>query len=125
MATSQNDVKFLHFREVQTHGIVFDEDGPRRLTSINPRGGVTIAYRKNEDGTITYAPAMCSQKDNFERAAGRAISEMRLLNGSEYNHTTPFPVEERAFAEQLNFELGLGFGLTRKYSRNRKRKQAA
>lgn len=124
MAESQNDVKFLHFRETQFRGLAWDENGPRMVHTINPRGGVTIAYRKNEDGTISYAPAMCSKKDNFARADGRAISEMRLLNGSEYNNTTAEPMDERAFAEQLNFELGLGFGLTRKYSRNRRKKAA-
>jgi hypothetical protein len=42
-------------------------------------GGMTIAFRSDNDGFIEYAVAACSERDNFNRAIGRIIATNRLL----------------------------------------------
>src|SRR5687768_11888179 len=86
MATSPNATKFLHFRLIGLHG-------------YEPRGGITVAYRTNEDGTISYTAAVCSIRDNFERAVGRALSSLRLDNDHRFTRTSPTPISEREFVK--------------------------
>lgn len=107
MAQSHDEVKFLHFR-------VFNGE------AIDPRGGITIAYSPNEDGTFSVAEAVCSLKDNFERSKGRAIARARLRTDHQFAGTS-VPMDELTFVtlSQLSMQE---FGLVRKFSRNRKRR---
>ena len=52
------------------------------LRSMTSRGGVTIAYETNSySNTITFAVALCSKDDNFNKSIGREIAAARLLSG--------------------------------------------
>jgi hypothetical protein len=42
------------------------------------KGGKTICYREEDDGTIYYTVAKCSNRDNFCRRTGRLISRGRF-----------------------------------------------
>lgn len=54
---------------------------------INSRGGATLAYTDNGDGTFVGALAYCNPKDNYNRAYGRAKSAGRLKQNSAHNFT--------------------------------------
>lgn len=61
---SEHEIKFLHFR---------------KFNGFNPEsnGGATVAYYE-KDGTIYWAEARCSDKDNFSKTVGRIKSFGRL-----------------------------------------------
>jgi hypothetical protein len=45
------------------------------------RGGrynTTVAYRRNEDGSVTYGAAFCRPSDSFVKTMGRKIAQGRL-----------------------------------------------
>ncbi len=64
-------VYFMHIRNVDARG------------EINNFGGATIAYREIEGG-VEFAEAWCSNRDNFNKAYGRAKAQGRL-NSPKYN----------------------------------------
>lgn len=59
-----SDIKFMHLRDIDN-------------SVVNPRGGITIAYREVDDG-LEMAFAACSRKDNYSKRFGRAVSSSRL-----------------------------------------------
>lgn len=115
MAQSQNEIKFLHFREPSFGYHGFTE-------GVEPRGGITVAFRENADGTISHAEAICSDKDNFVKAAGRALAAGRLDSDHKYSYRTPGPMTEKEFAVLTAYVMEEDKGLVRKYSRKRKSK---
>lgn len=68
---------------------------------ISNRGGVTVAFKQEEDGRWSYAVAICSDRDNFSKARGRAISAGRL-NSEYYRITTEIPMTEEEFMSYLD-----------------------
>lgn len=48
------------------------------------KGGTTIAWRINSDGSLEIAVAHCHFKDNFCRRIGRAIAEGRMRVGKSH-----------------------------------------
>lgn len=58
-------VYFMHIRNI---------DGLNRISNF---GGTTIAYREIPSG-VEYAEAWCSDRDNFNKAYGRAKASGRL-----------------------------------------------
>ena len=64
-------VYFMHIRNVDARG------------EISNFGGATIAYREI-DGGFEFAEAWCSDRDNFNKAYGRAKAQGRL-NSPKYN----------------------------------------
>ena len=62
-----NRISFLHFR-------------PLRNGAIDPRGGVTVAYREIAPDRVEYAVARCSTKDNFVKAYGRNAAAGRMAS---------------------------------------------
>lgn len=62
--------------------------------AIQNNGGATIAYRENEDGTVDFAFAECSIKDNFSRAVGRAKAAGRLDSTTHKYTSTGWNFEE-------------------------------
>lgn len=111
MSQTQNEIKFLHFRDIADDG------------SVNPRGGVTIAYHgfQPSEGTqlVTFAAARCSKDDNFERAEGRHIAQSRLEIGEQAGWAGVH--NERELAKLMEDYLRGTFGYTRKFSRKRRR----
>ena len=111
MSQTQNEIKFLHFRDIADDG------------SVNPRGGVTIAYRGfgPTEGvqTVSFAAARCSKDDNFERAQGRALAAQRLDLGTTSGWAGVH--NERELAKLMEDYLRGTFGYTRKFSRKRRR----
>lgn len=109
MAQSQNEIKFLHFRDT-----IWGD--------TNPRGGVTIAFRPfNEDALgnmVLFSAARCSADDNFNKATGRKLATARLNNGEVGLAVVR---NEKQFAEMLEDALYERFGYTRKFSRKRRR----
>jgi hypothetical protein len=58
----------------------------RRLVKggvVHNSGGSTIAFRELSDGSIEYAVAFCSMKDNFNKKYGRTKAEGRLNSPNE------------------------------------------
>lgn len=123
MAESHNDVKFprqkddtvkfLHFRAIDERG------------NVNPRGGVTIAYRADPSYKVTYyGAARCSEDDNFKKDYGRLLSSARLRQmsfpdtGIVYGYQAD---SEKDFAKYMESFIQESFGYRRKFSRkNRK-----
>lgn len=60
-------LSFLHIRNV-------------KQGAIEPRGGVTYAYRERDGGVVEFAVARCSKRDNFVKAYGRAKAAGRLAS---------------------------------------------
>lgn len=72
------DYRFLHFRSFSGMDAI----------NLDSRGGATYAYVVLDDGKIRYAKAICSNKDNFCRKAGRGIAITRLnSDGRSYLFT--------------------------------------
>jgi len=64
--------KFLHIRRVISP--YFHE---AQVEVVSNKGGVTVAYEL-VDGTLRYAVARCSERDNFCRKTGRTLAAGRL-----------------------------------------------
>lgn len=83
---------FMHFRIPDTRY----QDAPP-----SPRGGATIYYEDNGDGTITFSGARCSLKDNFKKKIAHQVAYGRFrysVNIAEFTGTADefkdFVVEE-------------------------------
>ena len=63
-------IYFMHIRNI---------DGLNRISNF---GGATVAYREVPTG-VEYAEAWCSDRDNFNKAYGRAKAAGRL-NSERY-----------------------------------------
>jgi len=50
------------------------------LGTISGKGGATIAYEVQKDGSVIYAVARCHTNDNFNKAQGRVKSAGRLCS---------------------------------------------
>lgn len=48
----------------------------------NDQYNATIAYQRNEDGTVSYGASFCRPTDPFVKSMGRKIAEGRLLNNA-------------------------------------------
>lgn len=92
------NVQFMHFRRV---------DG----TTIQSRGGATVAYKLGKDGKVDkFAIAYCSDRDNYSRALGRNLSSGRLqYSGLSHNNgiVTETPAAFRAMMEDMFKQQGL------------------
>lgn len=58
---------FMHYRS-------YDD-----TQALKPCGGVTVAIRPRQDGSIVLAMAKCNDKDVFNKKMGRSIASGRLL----------------------------------------------
>lgn len=67
-------IKYLHLRNLTANGVV------------DCKGGTTIAYRQSMEGTIEFATAFCNERDNYNKAFGRAKAGGRL-NSDRYRFT--------------------------------------
>ena len=74
------------------HRRFLNEDG-----SIDPRGGITIAYKQYKD-SIQYAIARCHERDNFNKQQGR-IKAAGRLNSDKSRHNTTESLQ--AFKERI------------------------
>ena len=54
-----------------------------RLNNFNNTGGLTVAYKTtfNHGQTIEISTAVCSNKDQFDKAIGRTLAIERFLEG--------------------------------------------
>lgn len=95
-----DNIKFIHYRRM-------DNNIPLA------RGGMTIAYFVNDDGTVSYESSRCSDKDNFSYAEGRKWAVTRLKRPFVM---TKKPAEFRRVMDA--FATSVGFG--RVYSRKNK-----
>lgn len=104
-------IQWRHFRNkmlipVDNNLTVNDETNSASLeikmkSVISNRGGMTVAFKQEEDGSWSYAAASCSDRDNFSKARGRTISAGRL-NSEYYRITTEIPMTEEEFMSYLN-----------------------
>ncbi len=81
---SNDNLRYLHMREYDGFDIL-------------GRGGKTICYKEEDDGTIIYTIAYCSSRDNFCRRIGRAISRGRFQSSL---HRCEIPKEFRMEREK-------------------------
>ncbi|WEU67356.1 hypothetical protein [Xanthomonas phage JGB6] len=86
---SDNQVKFLHLR-------LFHEG------QVLSRGGRTIAYVENTDGTLTFATAACHPRDNYSKRLGR-IKAQGLLKSSSRAQTVT--MSGREFQDRIDADL--------------------
>lgn len=75
------NVKFVHLRYM-TYVEESNGDDDWFVPVIDNMGGITVAYTRNSDGTVNYALAICSDKDNYNKRLGRQISSGRLAAGN-------------------------------------------
>lgn len=68
--------KFIHLRTYKYGAGMFS---PAKL--LSEKGGLTIAYRKLDNGDVEVGEAYCNPQDNFCRRIGRAISTGRINAG--------------------------------------------
>lgn len=69
--------RFLHVRRYVTHtygGILLGEE-------LQLKGGFTVCFKDNLDGTLSYAIAKCHDKDHYVKKIGRNQSSSRLARG--------------------------------------------
>lgn len=48
----------------------------------NDQYNATIAYRRNEDGTVSYGASFCRPSDTFVKTMGRKIAKGRMINNA-------------------------------------------
>lgn len=83
--------KFHHFRNLKEDGSVYN------------MGGLTVAWEVNEQNkSIRYAFAICSDRDNFNKKVGRTIAGGRLKSP---NHSfVVYDVTEEEFLNSFTYE---------------------
>ena len=126
--TNNNSVRFLHFRNAWLCND-FDDIDDKPL--IEGKGGATVAYRREPNGSFSYAVALCSDRDNFNRRIGRDISLGRLVKGPAVvvpEQTLDEWLEildnvDIAFEAYMDELMGDRFGLSRVRRSKRKNKQ--
>lgn len=80
----QSNVRFIHCRNL-------NEDG-----SINPKGGMTVAYNINKEGLVVgWAAASCHIRDTYNKLIGRMKASGRLLSDKYYKECPE--IEEKTF----------------------------
>lgn len=82
-------IKFIHLREYT--------DSWAHEQEVSIKGGTTVAFKENEDGSVSFAIAKCSPKDNFCRRFGREASMGRLLKNKHVVTLTKEQVGESAY----------------------------
>ena len=126
--TNNNSVRFLHFRDVWD---INDFDDLSEKPQIEGKGGATVAYQREPNGSFSYAVALCSDRDNFNRRIGRDISLGRLVKGpavvvpeQSLNQWRQSVVNtDIAFEFYMDELMGDRFGLYRVRRSKRKNKQ--
>lgn len=71
---ARDDVKYIHLRRFD---IVMYGDQVLE-TKVCSKGGRTIAFVDNGDGTLTYAIAKCHKNDSYNKKVGNAVARARL-----------------------------------------------
>jgi hypothetical protein len=57
----------------------------------NNEYNVTVAYRRNENGTVSYGASFCRPTDSFVKSMGRKIAEGRMNSNTFF--VTDVPAE--------------------------------
>jgi len=65
----------------------------------NDEYNATIAYRRNENGTVSYGVSFCRPTDPFVKAMGRKIAEGRMTNNTFF--VTDAPAERWNLHERI------------------------
>lgn len=73
MSTS---IKFVHIREYPGFGFFAGYNAP--LSIAKAKGGATLAYKVNDDGTVSAGVAKCSKDDHYVKSIGRDLATSRL-----------------------------------------------
>jgi hypothetical protein len=84
--------QFYHFRIVKKRGW----DG---VSNLVPQGGVTVCAR-TDGNDVTFSYAVCSWKDNYNRALGRTIARGRQKTSGA--HTYRYTKEPERHVVDLN-----------------------
>lgn len=78
---SANDPRRLRYIHVRNYKVLMIGE-----TAIHSelllRGGYTVCFRDNLDGTLTYSVAKCNKHDAYVKSVGRDLSSKLLKNGS-------------------------------------------
>lgn len=95
---NKQHIKYIHCRNHNNDG------------SINPNGGLTIAYVINSDFKVVgFAAAKCHNKDNYNKQIGRMKASGRLLSAQFY---TEMPeIDEQTFINDAQHGYQKEFGL--------------
>jgi hypothetical protein len=89
-----NKPKFLHLRRI-------------RFAQPAPKGGVTVCYYPTQVGTVLSA-AVCSPKDNYNKAMGRKIALGRAQKGSVGTMMLPMKAESEDDLYKAAHEYAIG-----------------
>lgn len=73
----------------------------------NSRYNVTVAYRRNDDGTASYGASFCRPTDQFVKSMGRKIAEGRLIN-NDVKVFNP-PISRLGLHEKIVESISQGF----------------
>lgn len=79
---ARDDVKYIHLRRFD---IVMYGDQVLE-TNVCSKGGRTIAFVDNGDGTLTYAIAKCHKNDSYNKKVGNAVARARLDSPETSRH---------------------------------------
>lgn len=71
---ARDDVKYIHLRRFDV--VMYGEEV--LATNVCSKGGRTIAFVDNGDGTLTYAIAKCHKNDSYTKKVGNAVARARL-----------------------------------------------
>lgn len=115
---------FLHYRAVRPALPVELGVHPEKDLVIDSRAGATIAFKFNEDGTISYVPAWCHPKDNYSKARGRLKARAMLEANSQRVESTDF-TDKRDLIAALDSELSDQHGYVRVLSKKHNRKPSS
>ena len=86
MPRPTTNIKFIHCRHTNKDG------------SVNPHGGMTIAYVINNTFKVVgWAAAKCNLKDNYNKHVGRMKAAGRMLSNKYYQECPE--IEEKTFIQ--------------------------
>ena len=87
MSRPVSNIKFIHCRNKEKNG------------TIQPTGGLTIAYNVNSDYKVVgWAAAKCHTKDLYNKHVGRMKASGRLLSVKYYQEAPE--IDEATFIKQ-------------------------
>lgn len=91
---TQDNIHFMHYRQI--HG-----------TTVDCRGGATLAIKEEGNGLLLIGVARCNTSDVFNKKLGREIAMGRIKSYEKGRYGVPTDVDtEKVFHLSVNYTNG-------------------
>jgi oxalate decarboxylase/phosphoglucose isomerase-like protein (cupin superfamily) len=117
----QGKIYFLHYRQLRPALPQELSVHPEADLVVDSRSGATVAFKFNEDGTITYVPSWVHWRDNYSKKTGRLKTNAMIAGNSSRVEKTAF-TDKRELIEALDAEMTDEHGYTRVLNKKHNRK---